>query len=80
MKKLGILPGLVLLVLTAACNKELIENENAGNSINVTISSASDLTKTSISQDSEDPSLYIPSWQGTEKMGIWIDRVPTNGT
>ena len=78
MKKLGILPGLVLLVLTAACNKELIENENAGNSINVTISSASDLTKTSISQDSEDPSLYIPSWQGTEKMGIWIDRVPTS--
>lgn len=82
MKKSKLFSGLALLSLAlVACNKEEpINGGGNGNSINVTVTSASLDTKTSISQDSSDPNLYIPSWTGTEKMGVWIDEVPTSGT
>ena len=87
MKSYKIISGLALLSFAViACNKEELDN-NAGNEdkVNVTVTTAPELasdaidSKTVISQDPENASLYIPSWTGNEKMGIWVDELPTSG-
>lgn len=81
MKKFGLLSQFVLLSFAiVGCNKEeFVQNNGGHNSVNVTITTASGETKTGISQDPGNASLYIPSWLGNEKMGVWIDNVPASG-
>ena len=86
MKKYSIFSTIAVMVLAAvSCNKELTPEEGVagGNSVKVTITTAPELaidTKTTITQDPSDPNLYIPSWLGTEKMGVWVDDVPATGS
>ena len=85
MKKYSIFSTIAVMVLAAvSCNKEMTPEEGVagGNSVKVTITTAPELamdTKTTITQDPSDPNLYIPSWLGTEKMGVWVDDIPANG-
>lgn len=85
MKKYSIFSTMAVMVLAAvSCNKEMTPEEGVagGNSVKVTITTAPELamdTKTTITQDPSDPNLYIPSWLGTEKMGVWVDDIPANG-
>ncbi len=74
----------VMVLAAVSCNKEMTPEEGVagGNSVKVTITTAPELamdTKTTITQDPSDPNLYIPSWLGTEKMGVWVDDIPANG-
>ena len=73
-----------MALAAVSCNKEMTPEEGVagGNSVKVTITTAPELamdTKTTITQDPSDPNLYIPSWLGTEKMGVWVDDIPANG-
>ena len=85
MKKYSIFSTIAVMVLAAvSCNKEMTPEEGVagGNSVKVTITTAPELamdTKTTITQDPSDPNLFIPSWLGTEKMGVWVDDIPANG-
>ena len=87
MKNIGLISGMALLAFAfAACSKEEISGEpSAEGSVNLTITTAPELvsdfidSRTTITQDPEDETLYHPSWTGNEKMGIWIDSVPSSG-
>ena len=86
MKKYSIFSTIAVMVLAAvSCNKEMTPEENTGkgNTVRVTVTTAPELamdTKTVINQDPSNPNLYIPSWLGNEKMGIWVDNVPSSGS
>ena len=87
MKNIGLISGMALLAFAfAACSKEEISGEpSAEGTVNLTITTAPELvsdfidSRTTITQDPEDETLYHPSWTGNEKMGIWIDSVPSSG-
>lgn len=82
MKRFAIFSTIAVMALAAvSCNKEMTPEENTGkgNTVRVTVTTAPELamdTKTVINQDPSNPNLYIPSWLGNEKMGIWVDEVP----
>ena len=82
MKRFAIFSTIAVMALAAvSCNKEMTPEENAGkgNTVRVTVTTAPELamdTRTVINQDPSNPNLYIPSWLGNEKMGIWVDELP----
>ncbi len=87
MKNIGLISGMALLAFAfVSCSKEEISGESsAEGTVNLTITTAPELvsdfidSRTTITQDPEDETLYHPSWTGNEKMGIWIDSVPSSG-
>lgn len=87
MKNIRLISGMALLAFAfVSCSKEEISGEpSAEGAVNLTITTAPELvsdfidSRTTITQDPEDETLYHPSWTGNEKMGIWIDSVPSSG-